>query len=356
MKEATKILKNFFIPSSERRLERRIPTLLRKNLSPEEVFEKIKNHSEVNQVSCFLYNAGMDKTLLNFSINRLQRKKSVAWPYILKIFIKYKIIPKADLGKMIFSQWLTKKENHSDSLFACEEWASAFPEFQQLRSVYLQELEESNVSEENELLEQLAFVQAQNLIKEEEEIITKLLFINPENSQYKKARQELEEKKALQTIQEQKKWISKPDRLETYAPSPEKPKLKEDWMKAISQTAKENPERTKNLSLFLYFCNAPDKALDMLSTHIGHISDYWFYLDWALETKQYTKGLELINHLFIEVKEGGMFFLPLIYIKSQMLYALGKKREALEYLTAISQVQPDYKSVQYLLEKWSQEA
>ena len=354
MKDVTKIFKSPFLAATNEKLEKKILRLLKKNAKPKQIFEKIKNNSNVEQVSRFLYNAGLDRTLLDFSAKRLEKKKPIAWPYVLKLFIKYKITPKAKLEKLLFHYWLKNKKNQTEALFSCKEWGDISPEFQQLRFVYIQELEEKNLSEENDLLEQLEFVQAQKLIKEEEEIITKLLFINPENEEYGKWQKNLEEKKALLTIQEQKKIIDKVNRLEDYVSSlsVEERSLKESWFQTVAQTAKKNPKYTKNLALFLYFCHCPDKALEVLEKHVSKISDYWFYLDWALETKQYTKGLELINHLFLEIENGAAVFLPLIYIKSQMLYALGKKSEAIEYLTAISQVQPDYKSTQYLLDKW----
>ena len=352
MRDITKIFKDHLLSSANERLEQKIINLLKKNSNPQQIFEKIKNHPDVEQVSRFLYNSGLDRTLLDFSIKRLEKEKTIAWPYILKLFIKYKIIPKPNFEKLLFRCWLKDKKHHSSALFACKEWSDISPEFQQLRFVYLQELEEKNLSEENDLLEQLEFVQAQNLIKEEEEIITKLMIIKPDHLGYKKLAKELKEKKALLTIQEQKKLIDKADRLADYAPSFDKNLLKKDWLKTVAETASKNPKHAKNLALFLYFCDCPNKALDVLAIHISKISDYWFYLDWALETKQYTKGLELINRFFLEVQESASFFLPLIYIKSQMLYALGKKSEAIEYFTAISQVQPDYKSTQYLLDKW----
>jgi len=352
LNEATKTINNRFFPS-EQSLENRILNFLENGVDSLDIFKKIKNHPNVHQIGRFLYNSGLDRTLFKFAIRKLKKNKPVPWTYVLKLFIKYKIIPKVDLEQTMFHHFLKKEAQQSEALFACKEWGDIFPKFQQLRSVYLQEMEQKNLSEESELLDQLAFVQAQNLIQEEEEIISKLLFINPKKEKYKQALQELNEKKALLTIQEEKKNISQLDRFENYMVV-KKSLLKKDWLKIIFQQAKENPQRNKNLSLFLYFCDSPAQALNVLEMHVEKLSDYWFYLDWALETQQYTKGLELINHFFLNVKESAMFFLPLIYIKSQMLYALGKKTEAIDYLTAISQVQPDYKSVQYLLDKWTQ--
>ncbi len=337
-------------------LEKKIFSLFKKNLTPIQIFEEIQGSSSIEDVSRFLYNAGLYKTLLEFSAQRLSKKKPLAWPYILKILTKYKISPNSQMKKLLFHHYLKKKENWTPALFACKEWEDISPEFQQLRYVHLQDMEGKKSSkEEEDLLERLEFAKAQNLIKEEEDIILKLLSLQPLNKKYKTLKKKWDEKKAILTIQEQKK-ISQRKKTEEVDSLPsfplEKRNLKKSWHSAIWQTAKKTPHRTKNLSFFLYFGGWPDQALSLLETDVRRLSDYWFYLDWALETRQYTKGLELIHRLFSETPESESFFLPLIYIKSQMLYALGKKSSAIEYLTAISQVQPDYKSVQYLLDKW----
>ena len=354
MKELNKFLKNPLFNSEKEKLEKKISGLLKSNFNPEQIFKKIKNKFNAEQVSQFLYNSGLDQTLLEFSSKQLEKKKPVAWAYVLKLFAKHKIAVSKDLEKMLFHYWLKNPKNQPSSLFACKEWGETSPEFKQMREVYLQELEEKNLSKEKDLLEQLAFVQAQSLIKEEEEIIAKLLTINPENLKYKTLQTELNEKKALLTIQKQKKQIIKTEQEESFKSSlfSKENLLNKNWLEKISLKAQQNPKKTKNLALFLYFCDSPNKALNLLSNYISKTSDYWFYLDWILETKQYTKGLELINHLFSKFRYDESSFLPLVYIKSQVLYGLGKKKMAIEYLKDISQVQPDYKSTQYLLDKW----
>ena len=186
MKDLTEIFQNPFSNPTGEKLEKKIVSLLKKDLNPKEIFEKIKDSSDVEQVSRFLYNSVLDKTLLEFSIKRLEKRKPIAWPYILKIFIKHKINPSQQLEQLLFHHWLKHIENQSQALFACKEWGDISPQFQQLHSVYIQELGEKEHSKEKDLLEKLEFAQAQKLIKEEEEIITKLLLIDPKNSKYKK--------------------------------------------------------------------------------------------------------------------------------------------------------------------------
>ena len=350
------MLKKLFSKPKSQNLEKQILKLLKNRLRPKEIFEKIKDNPNFEQVSRFLYNSGLDKTLFRFSIQRLEEQKPIAWAYVIRLLLKHKVKPSKQLEQLLFHHWLKHPKNQSPALFACKDWGDFSPEFRELRSVYIQELEERNLSEERDLLEQLDFVQAQNFIKEEEEIIERLLMINPNSAKYKKFKSQLKEKKAILIIEEQKKLMEKEKSLEENRllskASMESHSLKESWLESIASVAKTHPQHTKDLSLFLYFCQAPYKALDLLEAHIHDISDYWFYLDWALETKQYTKGLNLIDHLVTEIKESESLFLPLTYLKSQMLYALGKKSEAKEHLLTIAQIQPDYKSTQYFLDHW----
>ena len=211
---------------------------MKKNLSPGEISKKLKGDSNIGEISRFLYNFGLEKSLLKLSIFRLKDNKPVAWAYVLKVLIKHKLFPDKKLEQLLFSHWLRKKENQALSLFACEQWGDLSPEFQQLSQVYLQDMEEKNLSKEKELLEQLAFVQAQDLVLEEEEIIAKLLLINPSNEEYKTFEKALKEKKALLTIQEQKNRSEKKDNLLDYDFNLNLDDIEPDWLSEIFKTAK----------------------------------------------------------------------------------------------------------------------
>ena len=334
-------------------LEQKIYSYLQKGLSSKQIFKKIKNYQDIHSVSHFLYIAGLEKTLFELSIARLKKRENISWPYLLKIFIKYKITPKKELSELLFHNWL--KTDQSERLFACEKWGDVSPEFQNMQEVYLEKLEEVNLSEEKKLLEKLYFVQAQNLISEEEEIIEQLIKINPSSEEYQKLKLGLKEKKALLVIKEQKKHSFESEKLQKKPLNlvDRQEPCKKEWLSALFDYAKQNPKQTKNLALFLYFCDYPKQAVDLLDTYVEKFSDYWFYLDWLLESQQYTRGLALVNLIISQHKEAEAHVLPLTYLKALFLYHLGKKQSAIEYLRSITEINPDYKSSSYFLEMWS---
>ena len=352
MELTLKELNEFFKKPSSSKAEKKIQSLLKKRLTPVEIFKKIKNSFSIEELSRFLYNSGMEQALLKFSYSRLKNNKPVSWAFILKTLIKHSAFPDKKLNKLLFAHWLRKEKKPSVYLFACEQWGDASSEFQQMSQVFLQDMEDQNLSKEKELLEQLAFVQAQELILEEEEIISKLILLSPENKEYKQFEEELKIKKALLVIEKQKNRLQSKDNFIDHGLTADLDDLKEEWLNSIFATAKKDKSQVKNLALFLYFSSCPSKALELLGTHVNRVSDYWFYLDWCLETKQYTKGLELVNQLSLNINNEPVLLLPLIYIKAQILYALGQKASAVEYLQVISEFKPGYKSAEYLLSQW----
>jgi len=210
-----------------------------------------------------------------------------------------------------------------------------------------------NISEEKKLLEQLDFAKAQEMIEDEEEIISQLILLNPANQSYRDLKKDLDEKKVLLVINEYKKT----EKFKKKEPAHFKPNLMSQyWENKILEMSKNKPSHTKELSLFLYFCNNVKLAVDLLENHITQIEDYWYYIDWTLETKQFSKGLSVIS--YIESSKDFYHFdsVELLYKKAQFLYGLGKEDKAIEYLHSIIQFYPDYKNINDLLSKWSKSA
>ena len=330
-------------------MDAQIFKLLKSDFPPQGVFLKIKNHSDTEGVSRFLFNTGLYNTLFRYSLNLLNKKKEVSWHYVIKVLIKYKLYPdEKELIGVLFHTWLKKNTHYA--LFACEEWGNLSPEFEQMRHVFIDKLEALNISEEKKLLERLAFVQAQEMIKDEEEIINQLIHLNPASQHYKKLKRDLDEKKALLVLQDYKQSQTKSNFIKKQLLKQNNQSLKKDWLKTIVKMSKSHPSYTKDLALFLYFCDSPKSAVELLENHINQIEDYWYYLEWTLETEQFSKGLSVVNYLS---KDSRFEFLALLYLKAQFLYGLGKKKTAIQYLHSINQVYPDYKNINYLLHQWS---
>jgi len=352
--EINENLKNVLGLSSN--LDKKIYHLLKKRVLAIDIFKQIRKHSDTEGVSRFLYTSGLYKNLLTYSLKLLNSNKQVAWHYVMRVLIKYDVCPKKKLAEIVFHNWL--KDYKHFAMFACEQWGNISPEFEQMRVVFLDQLKNENMSGENSLLERLAFIQKQQgMLSEEKEIIEKLIRLNPLNKDYQKLKKDVKEKEALLIIQSQRKTKNKKQSLKNdfFKLNLNHSKdIKKEWLDVINRLAIKDVTKIKNLAFFLYFCDYPKSAIEILEKNISQSTDYWFYLDWLLEAKQFSKGLNIVNYLFSRTENSQFDFLPLLYIKAKFLYALGQYSLAIECLKEISQVYPDYKNINYFLNKWSQ--
>ena len=208
--------------------------------------------------------------------------------------------------------------------------------------------------EERQLLKQLEFVQAKGLVEEEKKIIAALLKRNPKK--YTQLNKELEMKKALQFLQKQKLNQHREQSSHWLLPRtlPEKESLcKTQICEETFHLAEKHPEKAKHLAIFLHALGWTDQSIKILENNIQSTSEYWFYLDWLMEIKQYAVVLDMTNQLLIKLKSDSEALFPITYIKAQALYALGEKDKAISYMSDIVKVRPKYKSARHFLDEWT---
>ena len=208
--------------------------------------------------------------------------------------------------------------------------------------------------EEQRLLKQLEFVQAKDLVEEEKKIVDALLKSNPEK--YSQLNKELKMKKALQFLQKQK--LNPHREKSSYWILPHTLSGKENPCKTqiceeTFRLAEKHPEKAKHLAIFLYTLGWTDQSIKILGKTIQSTSEYWFYLNWLMEIKQYAVTLDITNQLLIKLKSDSEALFPITYIKAQALYALGEKDKAISYMSDLVKVRPEYKSARHFLEEWT---
>ena len=209
--------------------------------------------------------------------------------------------------------------------------------------------------DEQQLLKQLEFVKAKGLIEEEKKITALLLKKNPKK--YEQLDRELKMKKALHFLQEQQSRGRK-EKL-SHLPQPQNiskqnsPRALQLYKETTRLTEK-HPEKAKDLAIFLYTMGWPEQAIKILEKNIQHSSDYWFYLNWLMEIKQYAVVLDMTNQLLTQFKPDSETLFPITYIKAQALYALGEKDKAISYMSDIVKVRPEYKSARHFIEEWTE--
>ena len=348
--------------ASKMDFEIRIASLLRGGAGLSETAQKTAGAPDGEEAARFLYAAGMLKSLLKLAMQKLQSGEPVPWPFLLAAFRQRGIEPaKADFD-ILLRHFLKDAAQKSPAMLACKGWESVSPEFERLRSFLLEDLREKNISEAGRLLNQLEFVQSQNLVDEEEKILRRLLRAEPDNPKFKKLQKAFQEKKAAGLIQKKRQALRRAPQPKQGRFVPEQKPFKERWFQAVSSLAEQNPKRAKPLALFLYFAGWPEKSLKILEERAAgggaggeECSDSWFCIDWLLETKQYAAGLSMINKMIVKKQHDpdALFFLS--RAKALALYYLGKKSKGIESLKAVINARPGCREAQFLLDQWTRE-
>ena len=332
-------------------IEKSIALHLKKKLSNKKIFEKIKQDPSVHEVARFLYHSQLYKTLLEYSLDKISQNEPVPWSFVIKVLTDHQIlIPKKNI-KILFQHWLSQIQH--PSIWACSELEAKSSEFVELRQAYFKTHDQSKNTDEKELLKDLQFAQSQGFLKEEAKIIDKLILINPQNADYKEHKENLKEKWAKgilakkRTKRSSKNIISKPF-------TPEENKVKSSLCKKVNHLAKKQPQQTKNLALFLYFMHWPEQSFALLKNHANNKNDIYFLLDWLIETNQHVLSLDYIHQILQAQGKSPEILFLMNYKKAQVLYYLGKKPEAIECLSDIIKIRPNYRSAQSLLSQWTE--
>ena len=332
--------------------EKQIAKELSRGKSPKEIFKKIKNKADAKSIGQLLYLSGEYQTLLEYSAENIKQNKEVPWSFVISTLSKGKISVAQEDAEILFDAWLINYSKKDSSIYASKKWEQISDKFAKAAKKYKKDINEEFNSKESEMLEKLEFAQAQNLSDEESRIVRMLLTKYPNNPKYKKLQKELEDKNIAKLIKKQKssiKQYSQPTKKFV----PEASTLKKKWSLIINNIKNPSPEDSKNLSLFFAFLDWPDEAIKVLEKNLSDLSSYWIYLEWLIETGQYTASLEVIDQLLVHLQSDPESLLPLNYMKAQSLYYLGQKQEAIEHIKAIIEVNPRYRSAQILLEEWS---
>ena len=346
------------------KLEKEIASYLKQGISYQDIFKKIKRSSNSHEVARFLYLAGFHKTLILYAESKLKRDKPIPLAFVIRTLTDHNIALSKKKIQAFCKLWSANKSSVHPSLLSCVELEGISPEWNELKTVYINSLKKHSsvlkevrstetTNKENKLLRDLDFAKTQGFLKEEERIINALLLKHPNNPKYKEYQFELKEKLAQKILKENKEKHSKKNIISDLF-VPEKNKIKDNIYKKVEQIAKKQPKKSKNLSLALYFMQWPDKAFALLKKYPNNSNDIYFLLNWLIETNQYILGLDYIDKILQSKQEDSEILFLMSYKKAQVLYYLGKKTEAKEYLTDILKIKPDYRSAQSLLQHWEE--
>lgn len=214
-------------------------------------------------------------------------------------------------------------------------------------------LQKKSATLKEKLLDELALFDSQNVESKKNEIKQKLknqfsydkdvankIESLSEKDSFEKAN--LAASQALENID----WRMRPNFTQ------EEHSILQNWLSEIVQSSQASPEnRQVDLIYFFKFLDAPELAIQLIDKlPIQNSLLLEIKAELLLEARRFIELLEFIDSTLPQLKSDSS--IELLYIRSQALWNVGLKSEAIGLLESIAEVRPDYKLSQILLSEW----
>ena len=341
-------------------VEKHIQEMLSSHQSPVNIakvlLEKksiLENTDDFLAVCAFAYQAGLYGLLMKKIISNLEGKRFIPWGCLIEILTKKKLsLSKAEqtlIAQTIIDQKAVK------ALIGSQSWDKKFP---QLQSMKFKEIDRVNKKANftfMSLMEDLAFIKAQGVLKKEEDILKKLKKVDPENPIVVKKWLDYQERWSRHLLHEKKKVLLSKSKFTRSARAKKEDKEISLLVDAVNERLNAHPEKRYDMALLFSFADYTSCAMQILKDHLDTDSAQWLYLDLLLQSQLYLDGLNFIDILEEQYQADPEKVFDLTYMRAKIYYGIGKKEEAKEILRELSAVRPNYRMTYNLLKQWEQD-
>lgn len=201
----------------------------------------------------------------------------------------------------------------------------------------------------SELKSQIELCASQNLDDEEERLILKLGLLAPNEPMLINRSKQISKRKIQSAIQNdrpksQKKSVFVPPRKETM--TPEVQVVFDQLVESMKDAAKSNPNLLPDFSIAMLMMNEPERSLDFIPDNIVN----FLKIEILLKAHKNVSVLELLDQYELEHPDLDPF--DIAYYKAQAYWGLNRKKEAIEMMSSICKVKPDFRLADSILEDW----
>jgi tetratricopeptide (TPR) repeat protein len=298
-------------------------------------------------VGNLLINAGFLPTLKDHFVRLLTQDKFVSWVPLFELFNRMNVKLSAEMLEQIVVGMT--EQNNLEELVHNKNFAHAYERFKPVYQKLLDEKIKKFNARKKTLIEKLQRAVNDSVDEEVQKISTELQQTFPEDQEIQSLKDDLDIarirkllKKKERELTEKIDW-SMPDDL-----AEETQKLFE----SVEQAAKQNPAQAYDCAILLAQVDAFEEALKCLELAPDSLPKDWLKMDLLIKSKNYLAALN--ESLEIEkkyLKDPNTIFATLL-LRSQALYGLGEKDQAIQILEKIIEVQPKNQNARILLHRW----
>lgn len=348
-------MKGFYL---SHRIEKEIQHLLSEGLSTKQIAtslatraldSELKNESLVT-LCLFLYRTGEWELLSKLSVQLLKEKQQLAIAPILKTLLRQSKF-KLDDHLPLFIEATRELKQQQSVLQALYKNDSKL--VSDLKLEFVDSMKERYEERKKSLLEKLNFFKADNMFEQERITIKEIEREFPELDKLSDLHEDFK-RRWSESLINNRQSANEIELLEQpIKRSPQEELFLVTLKKHCLEHVKIDPNTAYDFALMFYFFSALEHAIDILDYAPSNYSVDWLIVEWLLEARRFVEALNYIKQLEVKYEESPDNAFACAYAKARVLWGLKKYARAIDEMTSLVNIRPEYRSAKSLLTKWN---
>lgn len=340
------------------RLELTINRWLREGVTSEAIAERLlsrlwngPDRDDSHTIAQFVLHARLPHKLLEACEDLLRQDRFIPWSGLIEALAQVGTTPTPELIEIVLEG--ARAQSGLEDLLLSFHWDNLSPQLALARKPVLEARAQRLQRIVEELYRKLEFYKSHGLIEKEKVTFDILERLHAGLPQLEVLRQDLNERFARHIIS--KSNLPQHPSFDGWADGKQAHSHSE-WLNTlsaeISSLMKQFPHLAFDLIsvlLSMDFMESAAKVSPALPE--GRLSE-WLKIDIYMRADQHLNALSLLDGLAERQELGPEEAFALAYLKSQALWALGQKQGAIEILSHLVQIRPQFQQASHLLQLW----
>jgi tetratricopeptide (TPR) repeat protein len=313
-------------------------------------FDQFTQPEEIFTICQFFINSGQIQKFISVCLRQVEKNDYIPWTLVMEVAG----LNKLSLNNEIVIELLRayqKTDPKFDTLlsFQLDHWSEEFVKVREAANI---SWENRHIEKKKDLKDQLQFLKAQRIDEEEAKVLEKFENMFPDDTDIKRQRQDLVERKARDVLSKSSGRDVVDEPVEQKLGVDEQ-KFKKLLTEACFEKISKNPNHAYDLSLLLYFMGFYDTSLEMIRLSPPTTAADWFRLELLLMARRYVEALTETSQLELKYAQFPEATIAALYSRARAMWGLHRSDEAIELLKRLIDIRPNYLSANSLLQEWA---
>lgn len=299
--------------------------------------------------------SGRDATLCHALSQCLKAKLRIPFDLLIQLSAKSFLKPQPIVVKALLKG--VQKQNAEEELIGPTGWDRFSSKIGEIRDELLDKVFKEQAQFKDNLVEKFEFLQNQRMGEQAARVLRRMVELYPDETRFAKLKKDFDEQWARDVVANHMAGhnLDKLDRTLT-TPSTTDQEMLNCFFKEGESISFENREFAADLAICFWFMEDFTHGLEMIAWAPPSLANDWLKVELLFSARRFIEALELLNHLELKYINDPDTSFAVSFLRAKCLKASGQETAALEILQSIVRVRPNYRSVNALLQEWTEGA